>query len=351
MSQSTTRRTGVVFSETFKEHRTGDGHPESPSRMGAVSRAMAAPSLSGRLTSLAPRRATRDEILLVHSDRHYEEILATREAERTYLDEDTVTSAESAEIALLAVGSVLTAVDAVWENEVDNAFALVRPPGHHAKPDKAMGFCLFNNVAIAAQHVLRAHAAKRILVVDFDLHHGNGTQKAFYTSPEVLYVSTHQWPYYPGTGGVKEVGKDAGEGFTLNVPMPAGMGDVEMVQIFREIVGPVGREFAPDLILISAGFDAHEADPLGGMRVTHVGYAALASQILHIAEDSCGGKAVFALEGGYNLPNLERAVASVLEVLVGLPGGTEELSSSGSADELLASVRSLHGKFWSSLRG
>jgi acetoin utilization deacetylase AcuC-like enzyme len=350
MSESKTRRTGVVFSEKFKEHRTGDGHPENPSRMGAVSRALAAPSLSGRLTSLAPRGATRDEILRVHSDRHYEEILATREEERTYLDEDTVTCAESAEVALLGVGSVLAAVEAVWTNEVDNAFALVRPPGHHAKPDKAMGFCLFNNVAIAAQHVLRVYAAKRVLIVDFDLHHGNGTQKAFYTSPEVLYVSTHQWPYYPGTGGVKEVGKDAGEGFTLNVPMPPGMGDAEMVQIFREIVDPVGREFGPDMILISAGFDAHEADPLGGMRITHVGYATLASQILHIAEDCCGGKVVFALEGGYHLPNLERAVVSVLAVMVGLSGGTEELPSSGSADELIASVRSHHGKFWESLR-
>ena len=351
MSENTSRRTGVVFSDRFKDHRTGEGHPENPSRLGAVRRALDAPSLSGRLTSLEPRPATRDEILLVHTDRHYQEILATQEAERTYLDEDTVTSPESAEIALLAAGSVLVAVDAVSKNQVANVFAFIRPPGHHAKPDKAMGFCLFNNVAIAAQYALRTHGTKRVLIVDFDLHHGNGTQNAFYTSPEVLYVSTHQWPYYPGTGAVTEVGKDAGEGFTLNLPMPAGMGDAELVQTFREIIVPVSREFAPDLILVSAGFDAHESDPLGGMRVTHRGYAALASQILQIADDSCGGKVVFALEGGYNLTSLERAVLSVLEVMAGLDKGPEELASGGSADELIASVRSVHGKFWDCLRG
>jgi len=351
MSKNTTRHTGVVFSDRFKDHRTGEGHPENSARLGAVKRALAAPSLSGHLISLEPRPATADEILLIHTDRHYQEILATRESERTYLDEDTVTSPESAEVALLAVGSVLVAVDAVSKNQVTNAFASIRPPGHHAKPDKAMGFCLFNNVAIAAQYALRAHDTKRVLIVDFDLHHGNGTQKAFYTSPEVLYISTHQWPYYPGTGGVTEVGKDAGEGFTLNVPLPVGMGDSELVQTFREIVSPVSREFAPDLVLVSAGFDAHESDPLGGMRVTHSGYAALASQIMQIAEDCCGGKVVFALEGGYNLAGLEKAMVSVLEVMAGLGKGQDELPSGGSADELIASVRSVQGKFWDCLGG
>lgn len=349
MSEIKPRKTGVLCSKKFKEHQTGEGHPDSPARIGAVERALKAPSLSGILHSLQPRPALREEVLLVHTDRLYDEILATRRQERTYLDDDTVTSPESADVALLAAGSVLVAVDAVLEGRVDNAFALVRPPGHHAKPDKAMGFCLFNNVAIAAQYALRKQGLERVLILDFDLHHGNGTQKAFYTSPEVLYTSSHQFPYYPGTGAVEETGKDAGEGFTLNVPMPPGMGDAGYVQIYRDIFVPVGKEFDPHMILVSAGFDTHEQDPMGGMRVTQAGFAALAGEILSLADAACGGKVVFALEGGYNLAGLERSLVSVLEVMSAVHEGSQRFEASEPAEELIESVRQVHGKFWKCL--
>ena len=309
--------------------------------MDAAARALAAPKLAEKLTALEPRVAEQEEVLLVHTQRHFDEIMETRGQEQTYLDNDTVTSPDSADTALLAVGSVLSAVDAVMGDEVDNAFALLRPPGHHAKPDKAMGFCLFN--------------LERVLIIDFDLHHGNGTQKAFYTSPEVLYVSTHQWPHYPGTGALEEIGRDAGEGFTLNAPMPAGMGDAEYLSIFRSIIGPVAREYAPQLVLVSAGFDAYFKDPLGSMGLTERGYAALTREILSVADATCGGKAVFALEGGYHLSGLEQSIVSVLEVMAGFSRDEESFEPASQAKfdkqakPLMTAIRETHSRFWKSL--
>jgi acetoin utilization deacetylase AcuC-like enzyme len=323
--------------------------------MDAAARAIEAPQIVDRTVRLDPRSATKEEILLVHTERHFDEIMETRGEEQTYVDSDTVTSPESADTALLAVGSVLVAVDAVLNGELANAFALVRPPGHHAKPDKAMGFCLFNNVAVGARHALRKRNLKRVLIVDFDLHHGNGTQKAFYTSPEVLYISTHQWPHYPGTGALDEIGRDSGEGFTLNVPMPAGLGDAEYVAVFKEIIAPVGREFAPELVLVSAGFDAYYQDPLGSMGLTERGYAAITREILSIAEASCGGRAVFALEGGYHLLGVEKSIVSVLEVMKGFATGAEDFEPASrakydqQAKPLMDALRRTHQGFWKSL--
>lgn len=326
-----------------------EGHPECPARIDAVARAIAAPSISAALKPLPLRSAEREEILLIHTARHYEEIEATAREERVFLDSDTVTSKASAEVARLAVGSVLGAVDAVMDGQVANAFAFVRPPGHHAKPDKAMGFCLYNNVAVAAAYAARRHGLKRILIVDYDLHHGNGTQKAFYTSPEVLYISTHQWPHYPGTGTLEETGKDAGEGYTLNLPLPAGTGDYEYTELFRRIIGPVGSEYRPELVLVSAGFDAYVHDPLGSMALTHEGYSAIAGEILAIAQAHCAGKAVFVLEGGYHLQGLERSIVSVLEVLTGVSNGRGQFQPGRAVEPLLDAVREVHGRFWSCL--
>lgn len=341
--------TGVVYSEDFKKHLTGQGHPESPERMDAVARALAAPSLSSKLRALTPRPAEKEQILLVHWEHLYDEVLATANRDRTYLDSDTVASPETATTAHLAAGAVLTAVEAVMEGKLKNAFAFGRPPGHHAKPDKAMGFCVFNNVAIGAKYALQRYQLQRIMVIDFDVHHGNGTQKAFYTSPEVLFVSLHQSPHYPGTGSLGEVGKDEGEGYTLNAPLAAGLTDRDYVRIVRDVVVPVGMSFNPELILVSAGFDAHRDDPLGGMALSHEGYGAMTGEILRLARATCEGKAVFALEGGYQLSALERSIVSVLEVMSG--GSPPDIPDvDGAGEEVFSELRRAHGKHWPALR-
>lgn len=342
--------TGVIFSEDFRKHDPGKGHPESAARVGAVSRAIEAPGLSSKLEVIAPKPAEKDHILLVHWERLYDEVVATRGKERTYLDSDTIASPSTADVAHLAVGAVLTGIDRVMEGTLENAFAFSRPPGHHAKPDKAMGFCFFNNVAVGASYALKRYQLRRVLILDFDVHHGNGTQKAFYTSPEVLYLSTHQSPHYPGTGAINETGKDEGEGFTLNVPMPAGMGDPEYLRIFRDILVPVGLQYRPELVLVSAGFDAHRDDPLGGMELTSPGYAAIANEILALARESCQGRVVFALEGGYNLQALEESITSVLGIMTGGKTETPAVSVT-AAEDLLRELRAVHGEHWSSLRG
>jgi acetoin utilization deacetylase AcuC-like enzyme len=345
--------TGVIVSPDFRKHDPGRGHPESSERMEAVSRALAAPALASKLEILEPKPAEKEHILLVHWERLYDEVVATRGRERTYLDSDTLASEATADVAHLAVGAVLTGIDWVMDREAGapaNAFAFVRPPGHHAKPDKAMGFCFFNNVAIGAMYALKRYQLARVLVIDYDVHHGNGTQKAFYTSPEVLYLSTHQSPHYPGTGSMQETGKDEGEGFTLNVPLPAGIGDAEYLRIFREVFGPVGREFQPDLVLVSAGFDAHRDDPLGGMDLTSAGYGALTREILNLAGEVCGGRAVFALEGGYDLRALEESIVAALSAMTGGTVPPIRGESGASVDGILAEARALHGKYWKSLR-
>jgi acetoin utilization deacetylase AcuC-like enzyme len=341
--------TGVIFSPDVRRHDPGEGHPESPARVDAVARALESEALSGRIEVVAPRPAEKEQVLLVHWERLYDEVIETRGRERTYLDLDTVASSETAGVAHLAVGAVLTGIERVVEGRLKNAFAVSRPPGHHAKPDKAMGFCFFNNVAVGATYALTRFQLRRVLVIDFDVHHGNGTQKAFYTSPQVLYISTHQHPHYPGTGAITETGKDDGEGFTLNVPMPAGMGDREYLRVFRDVILPVGIEYAPELVLVSAGFDAHRDDPLGGMELTAEGYAAMTREVLRLAEATCQGRVIFALEGGYHLRALEESLASVLGVLSG--EDTRPNSDPGVAGaELVSEVRRIHRAHWTSLR-
>jgi len=214
---------------------------------------------------------------------------------------------------LLAVGGFLRVLDSIAAREIQNGFALVRPPGHHALRGRAMGFCLFNTMAIGTEYLKRNYGAKRILIMDWDVHHGNGTQDAFYDDPSVLFVSTHQFPYYPGSGAVNEVGVGAGEGFTVNIPLPAGCSDIEYLQVFQEIVVPAVEKFTPEWILVSAGFDPHRRDPLGGMAVTEEGFAIMAQQLLALADRFAGSRIAFLLEGGYDLAGLRNSVAAVLD--------------------------------------
>lgn len=307
------KKTGVVKDTRYLQHSAGFSHPESPERLAAINEMLDNPLMHWKFNQIEPRVATHKEIETIHSPSYVEFIASTAGQSCVYLDPDTATSPETYEIAKLAVGGVCNAIDEVMEGKVDNAFAFVRPPGHHAEKDAAKGFCVFNNIAIGAMHAISKYNLKRILIVDWDLHHGNGTQHSFYNDPRILYFSTHQYPYYPGTGAMQEIGRGPGEGYTINVPLQEGAGDAAFVKIFRKILQPVALEFKPELILLSAGFDTHFQDPLGGMRVTPDGFAAMARILLNIAGACCKGRCVAVLEGGYHISGLTRSVKAVLE--------------------------------------
>jgi acetoin utilization deacetylase AcuC-like enzyme len=271
--------------------------------------------LTRKLYPIRPQPAADDWILLVHSRDHLEDLAEPVRNAPRFLDPDTRMSVESYRVAQLAVGGALAAVDAVVSGQARNAFAAVRPPGHHALPEHAMGFCLFNNIAVTARYAQRRYCLDRVLIVDWDVHHGNGTQAIFYEDPTVLYFSTHQYPFYPGTGSAQETGAGPGKGFTLNVPLAAGAGDAEIVSAFRDQLVPATQAFQPQLVMMSAGFDAHRDDPLAQLRVTEGGYAELTRMVMELAESFAGGRVVSLLEGGYNLQALARSVEVHLAVL------------------------------------
>jgi acetoin utilization deacetylase AcuC-like enzyme len=260
------------------------------------------------------------------------------------LDHDTYTSPESYEIALLAAGAVVDAVERVMAGPATAAAALVRPPGHHAERNRAMGFCLFNNVAVGAAHA-RALGAARVAIVDYDVHHGNGTQHIFESDPQVLYVSTHQFPYYPGSGAAGEIGRDAGRGFTVNLPLEVGAVDEDYQAAFAGVVIPVLRQFAPDLVIVSAGFDAHERDPLGGMRVTTPAFGAMTRELKAIADEYCQGRIVAVVEGGYDLQALAASLDATLEALDGAPSPwpASGIASNRGLDSVSAAKQALNG--------
>jgi acetoin utilization deacetylase AcuC-like enzyme len=293
---------------------------------------------------MAPRDATREELTRVHTAAHVDAVAAT--AGRTVrFDPDTQAGPRSHAAALLAAGAACDAVDQVLGGALDRAFCAVRPPGHHAEADRAMGFCLFNNVAVAAAHAL-ARGLERVLVIDFDVHHGNGTQHIFDADRRVLYVSSHAWPFYPGTGALQEAGQGGAPGFTVNLPMPMGCGDGEYTHLYREIVVPIGRAFDPQLVLVSAGFDAHAGDPLAGMRLTAAGYAELAAACLDTASGAAGGRAVFVLEGGYDTDGLAGGGAAVVGQLLGEPRPAAEARCAPSFATLVASQRRFLATWW-----
>lgn len=309
-------RVGVVKDAIYLEHITDDYHPENPQRLHHIY-SMIEQLPQDDLIYVTPRSASADEICLIHDARYYEMVAQTAGKPYSQLDPDTSTSPKSYEAACRAVGGILDLVDAIMKGEIDNGIALVRPPGHHAEQDRAMGFCLFNNIAIAARYLIEKYGVDRILLVDFDLHHGNGTQHSLYEDPRVLYFSTHQYPYYPGSGWYSEVGREEGKGYTINVPLTYGMGDADYDYIFKQLLVPVADAFHPQMVLVSAGFDIHRDDPLGGMAVTEAGFANMTRILLDIASRQCGGKMLVALEGGYDLDGLTRSVQAVIMEMKG----------------------------------
>ena len=310
-------QTGIVKDYRYLKHETGHYHPESPRRLESIYKMLEAADMKGRFAEIAPRLASEEEIETIHLPSYYHMVAATAGKSHSYLDPDTETSPESFEVAKLAVGGFLNTVDSVVKGEVKNAFAFVRPPGHHAEANRAAGFCLFNNVAIGAMHAIKKHGMKRVFIVDWDLHHGNGTQHSFYEDSRVLYFSTHQYPYYPGTGSVQEIGRGEGQGYTVNVPLRTGPGDAEYLKIFQKILKPVALEFKPDIVMLSAGFDIYFQDPLGGMQVTPQGFGRLTRVLMDVADTCCGGRFVITLEGGYHIEGLTQSIQVVLNEMVG----------------------------------
>ena len=302
----------LVHSDRFAEHQTPPGHPERSERAEVLD-AVAARWRRHGVEIVAPRAATREQLLRVH-DADYVRRISETAGRATALDPDTYTSPDSYEIALLAAGAAIDAVERVLGGSHRAAVALVRPPGHHAERDRAMGFCLFNNVAVAAAHA-RGLGAARVAVVDYDVHHGNGTQHIFEADRHVLYVSTHQYPFYPGTGAVEEIGREAGRGFTVNIPMEAGSVDDDYRTVFAQVVLPVLRQFEPDLVIVSAGFDAHANDPLGGMRLSSGAFGAMTAELRAVADECCRGRIVAVTEGGYDLEALGTSLDASVAVL------------------------------------
>jgi acetoin utilization deacetylase AcuC-like enzyme len=304
-------------------------HVEQAARLAAIQAALDASGLRGDLLELAPQPANEQQILAVHEPRLLAAVRATAAHERAQLDADTYTTAGSYEAALLAAGAAVQAVEAVVGGRATNAFALVRPPGHHATPYRPMGFCLFNNIAIAARHALDMLGLDRVAIVDYDVHHGNGTQDCFYEDGQTLFCSTHAWPLYPGTGAAQEVGAESGYGLTLNLPLPYGSGDEGFGRCYDELILPAVRAFDPQLILVSAGYDSHWDDPLGPLALSVAGYVALTQRLTALAEELCGGRIVLVLEGGYSLPALAACAVAALRVLLGRDPGPDPL---GPAD-------------------
>ena len=309
-------KVGLVYDPIYLEHDTGD-HVESSRRLVEAISHLKETGIKEELTCVAPRAASLEELEMIHAPEYISYVKSKAEQGGGWLDPDTVISSKSYQAALYAAGGLMVAVDRVMNGALDSAFALVRPPGHHAIRDRAMGFCIFNNVAIAAKSALSNFNLSRVLIADFDVHHGNGTQDAFYDDPGVLYFSTHEYPFYPGTGWKDEIGTGEGEGTTVNFPMIAGWGDDEYLRAFNEVLVPVARRFRPELILVSAGFDPHWADQLAAIRVTITGFAQMVRILKELAIELCQGRLVLGLEGGYNLQVVAASTKAAFDVLLG----------------------------------
>lgn len=359
-----------VYDQQFQKHLTPGAHPESPSRLAAIENALHRSELIKEIQVGTPRMATGDELCSVHNASYIEELEATgKKVTETggtvQLDADTFMSPESFYTAKLAAGAGLVALEAVGRGQYASSFVAVRPPGHHALADKPMGFCLFNNVAIAARYAQKQLGLKRVLIVDWDVHHGNGTQDMFYDDPSICFISFHQYPLWPFTGWYTEDGTGEGKGYNINIPLPAGTGDRGYLKAWNSIVDPIGLEFKPDLILLSAGYDAHQYDPLGQQQISTDGYQRLSSCLADLAERT-GAKLVVFLEGGYNTQTLAESAVNTMSVLnaddadhrqatdlFGTTHGGAAYTPDRSADlvdERIDDTRKHFAKYWKSLR-
>jgi acetoin utilization deacetylase AcuC-like enzyme len=309
-------RTPIVYSDHYLDHHTGP-HPETEGRLVAIIEHLDAQGLLVNRPLLTPTNAPREAILRVHDAAYVDALERFCAAGGGWLEPSTVVSAASFDVALLAAGGAIRAVDAVLTGEAARAFALVRPPGHHATVETGMGFCLFNNVAVAAQYARDRYGLERVAIIDWDVHHGNGTNDIFYNDPHVLFISTHQHPLYPGSGLARERGVGVGEGYSLNIPLPPRSGDADYLRVFDNLIGPLVLSYQPELLFISAGFDAAQDDPLAEMLVSDEGFRQMAERAVAWADTCCEGRIVALLEGGYDLAALARGVAVTLRVLDG----------------------------------
>jgi acetoin utilization deacetylase AcuC-like enzyme len=309
-------KTGIVRDERYLLHDTGIGHPECAERLAAVYRMLDETFNGDEFAWIPPEKAAPEDILAVHSKDYLERVAESEHADIS-LSPDTPVCRDSFQTALLAVGGLFQAIFAVVAGHMKNAMALVRPPGHHAERNRAMGYCLFNNVALGAMLAKQRLGLNRVLIVDWDVHHGNGTQHAFETDASVLFFSMHQFPHFPGSGSFMEVGRGSGEGYTVNIPLPGRYGNGEYVAVFQKILRPMALAFKPELILVSAGFDTHAEDPLGGMRLGLKGFGGMTRILMEIADATCSGRLVLSLEGGYDPAALAESVRAVLLELAG----------------------------------
>jgi acetoin utilization deacetylase AcuC-like enzyme len=337
--------TAYIYDPIYLEHNL-PSHPENARRLERILSVLEAEGMLARLELLEPRPATIEELERVHAPALIRQIQRVAEAGGGYLDMDTYVSARSYDAALMAAGGLVRAVEAALAGEIDNGFALVRPPGHHATSTRAMGFCLFNNIAVAAQAALAGGKAERVLIADFDVHHGNGTQDSFADNPAIFYFSSHQYPHYPGTGHWRETGHGPGKGTLLNVPLPPQVGDAGYAQVFAELVWPLAERFRPDLMLVSAGYDAHWNDPLAHMNLSLTGYAWLMQELVRMAEELCDGRVIFTLEGGYQLEVLAYGVLNSFYALLGEDTIADPLGPSPyperPVDELVTRLKEVH---------
>jgi acetoin utilization deacetylase AcuC-like enzyme len=309
-------RVGLVYDPVYLKHDTGE-HVEKARRLEIVISQLEQCGITPRLIPVSPRPATYEELTLIHQPEHVNYIQSISRTGGGWINTDTVLSAGSYETAVYAAGGTIRAAEFVMDGNVDSAFALVRPPGHHATAGQAMGFCLFNNVAVTAKYIISKYGLERLAIIDFDVHHGNGTQDAFYADPGVLYISTHQSPLYPGTGCVEETGAGKAAGTNINIPLPPYSNDVEYIMAFEQVIIPAVRRFKPQVILVSAGYDPHWSETIAAMQVSVSGFVKMVEIIKKLAEEVCASRLIMALEGGYNLNALASSVVATLEVLLG----------------------------------